>query len=196
MQNMFPTMEVNSLKIANCQRVVMVHYSSEQNKFQFRHYNISQQPAGISKSVRNILKRDLPELGHLQDISQYLQDDLNGGENASGSEDSDPEEKEENTVDAEAGGSDDVAAVAKVRGGGGVKKNVVKLREIGPRLELSLVKIEEGVCEGKVLYHAYVSKTEAEVAEMDNKKKQAADLKRKRRETQDANVQKKKSSLS
>mmetsp|Transcript_19433 Transcript_19433/g.40910 ORF Transcript_19433/g.40910 Transcript_19433/m.40910 type:complete len:195 (+) Transcript_19433:60-644(+) len=194
---MFPTMEVNSLKIANCQRVVMVHYSSEENKFQFRHYNISQQPAGISKSVRNILKRDLPELGHLQDISQYLQDDLNGGdEDSSGSEDSDPEEKEENTVDAEAGGSDGVAAVAKVRGGGGVKKNVVKLREIGPRLELSLVKIEEGVCEGKVLYHAYVSKTEAEVAEMDNKKKQAANLKRKRRETQDANVQRKKSSSS
>ena len=38
------------------------------------------------------------------------------------------------------------------------KQKSVKLREIGPRLDLRLVKIEEGVVQGKVLYHAFVKK--------------------------------------
>ena len=189
-QNMFPTMEVNKLKISNCQRVVMVHYSREENSIQFRHYSINQQPAGVSKSVRDILRRELPELGHLQDISQYLQGEAeamaggrgDGDGRSSGSESEG--EDEDNTVEG-AQTSD------RVRGGAGTKKNVVKLREIGPRLELSLVKIEEGVCDGKVLYHAYVSKTAEEEEEQENKRKKAADLKRSRREAQDANVQRK-----
>ena len=36
--------------------------------------------------------------------------------------------------------------------------------QIGPRMELELVKAEEGLCGGKVLYHALVSKN-AEAAE-------------------------------
>jgi len=39
-----------------------------------------------------------------------------------------------------------------------------RLTELGPRLKLELVKIEEGICEGQVMYHAFVNKTEAELA--------------------------------
>ncbi len=31
------------------------------------------------------------------------------------------------------------------------------MSEIGPRLKLKLVKIEEGICEGNVLYHDQIS---------------------------------------
>eukprot|EP00479_Gromia_sphaerica_P003562 TRINITY_DN14165_c0_g1_i1.p1 TRINITY_DN14165_c0_g1~~TRINITY_DN14165_c0_g1_i1.p1 ORF type:complete len:85 (+),score=21.50 TRINITY_DN14165_c0_g1_i1:212-466(+) len=36
----------------------------------------------------------------------------------------------------------------------------VRLKEVGPRITLKLLKIEEGINDGKVLFDAYVSKTE------------------------------------
>ena len=41
----------------------------------------------------------------------------------------------------------------------GTQQQAIRLCEIGPRLRLELVKIEEGMCDGKVLYHRYVIKT-------------------------------------
>ena len=35
----------------------------------------------------------------------------------------------------------------------GTQQRAIKLTEIGPRLQLELTKIEEGMCDGKVLYH-------------------------------------------
>ena len=37
-----------------------------------------------------------------------------------------------------------------------------RLTEIGPRMTLKLFKIEEGICDGPVLYHKYIHKTEEE----------------------------------
>lgn len=37
-----------------------------------------------------------------------------------------------------------------------------RLKEAGPRLKLQLVKIEEGLGEGAVLHHEYISKTPEE----------------------------------
>jgi ribosome biogenesis protein SSF1/2 len=48
----------------------------------------------------------------------------------------------------------------------GKKKNTsvaIKLHELGPRLRLKLVKIEEGLCRGNVVYHAYVNKSKKEI---------------------------------
>jgi len=41
----------------------------------------------------------------------------------------------------------------------------IKLHELGPRLRLKLVKIEEGVCRGNVVYHSYVKKSKKEIKE-------------------------------
>ena len=41
----------------------------------------------------------------------------------------------------------------------GTQQRAIRLTEIGPRLRLELVKIEDGMCDGKVLYHRYVHKT-------------------------------------
>lgn len=41
-------------------------------------------------------------------------------------------------------------------------KSSVKLHEIGPRLTMQLIKIEEGLLTGEVLYHDHVVKTEDE----------------------------------
>ena len=67
----------------------------------------------------------------------------------------------------------------------------VILQEVGPRMELELMKVEEGMCEGRVLYHAYVQKTEEEVLELEQKKVDKEALRKKRREEQEANVRRK-----
>ena len=42
-----------------------------------------------------------------------------------------------------------------MRGNKAQHKSAIRLREIGPRMNLELIKVEEGVGEGAVMYHAY-----------------------------------------
>ena len=57
----------------------------------------------------------------------------------------------------------------------------LKLHEMGPRMRLKLIKIEEGLCRGNVVTHAHIKKTKAEVkAQMDDIKKKR-DLKAERK---------------
>ena len=67
----------------------------------------------------------------------------------------------------------------------------LKLHELGPRLKLKLVKIEEGVCRGNVVYHSYVKKSKKEIKEQMDEIKKKRDLKNERKRVQDENVQRK-----
>lgn len=40
--------------------------------------------------------------------------------------------------------------------------SAIRLVELGPRMRLQLIKIEEGLVDGEVLYHQYIQKTEEE----------------------------------
>jgi len=71
-------------------------------------------------------------------------------------------------------------------------QRAVKLQEIGPRMELKLMKIQEGFCEGNVIYHAYMEKTKEQVKETGIRIKKNQDDKTKRKQEQEANVEKKK----
>ena len=53
----------------------------------------------------------------------------------------------------------------KMRGAVNLKSSTsaIRLAEIGPRLKLRLVKIEEGICDGEVLYHEFLKKSPEEV---------------------------------
>lgn len=42
--------------------------------------------------------------------------------------------------------------------------SAIRLYEIGPRLKLKLIKIEEGLCDGEVLYHELIQKTPEELS--------------------------------
>ncbi len=48
------------------------------------------------------------------------------------------------------------------RGAKAGAKSAVRLVELGPRIRMHLLKIEEGVAEGEVLYHQFIVKTEEE----------------------------------
>ena len=54
------------------------------------------------------------------------------------------------------------------------------------------MKVEEGLCDGAVLYHAHVAKTEEEAAAVAARREERARLKEERKEAQKANVAAKK----
>ena len=74
---------------------------------------------------------------------------------------------------------------------GSVEKRAVKLHELGPRMTLRLVKVEEGICEGKVMWNNYVSKSKAEEKELDEKWEVRRKEKEERRRIQKENVERK-----
>ena len=71
------------------------------------------------------------------------------------------------------------------------QRSAVKLHEIGPRMTLQLVKVEEGLCDGAVMFHEFVKKTPEEIAALRNFKEQREALRKQRRTEQEANVKRK-----
>ena len=68
----------------------------------------------------------------------------------------------------------------------------IKLHELGPRLRLELVKVQEGLCDGAVLYHSHVTKTGDEAEATADAVARRAALKEERRQQQAENVERKK----
>lgn len=56
--------------------------------------------------------------------------------------------------------------------------------QVGPRLELEVVKVEEGLCDGKVLFHSYVKKSRGEASQQQSEKELERAVKEKRRKQQ------------
>ncbi len=77
------------------------------------------------------------------------------------------------------------------RGNRKSNKSAIKLAEIGPRITFKLLKVQNEICKGEVLYHAFLSKDEAEKARL---KAQIESKERKKQERvaiQAANVKRK-----
>lgn len=53
-------------------------------------------------------------------------------------------------------------------------KSAIRLTELGPRLSLQLMKIEEGLLDGEVLYHDLIHKSEEEKLEIQQKRQAKA----------------------
>lgn len=68
------------------------------------------------------------------------------------------------------------------------KKKKVTLHELGPRITMQLIKIEEKVFEGEVHYHKFIKKTEEEIAAARAQREKREKAKEKRREEQERNV--------
>lgn len=97
--------------------------------------------------------------------------------------------------DEGAGNNDEneVIVSQQLRSRGNLKANqsAIRLTEIGPRMTLELVKIEDGLCDGEVLYHNHVSKTAEEVSELRKRNTDKKRLKEERKREQEANVERK-----
>jgi len=137
----------------------------------------------------------LLDLGNEKDVADFLL--RKKGEPGPGSE-GDGYESAASSASSAAGDDGDVAVdLADDYVGRGNKKGqrrAVRLDEIGPRMELRLVKITEGVPgkEGSVIYHEFVKKSKAEVVALKASHAARAKLRKQRRDEQERNVEAKK----
>ena len=221
-QNMFPAINVATVKLADCRRVVLFNLISKKTKemedgndsktnnkddddddnnnnnneddkdeeVEMRHYAIRATPVGIDRKVRRLVQCKLPNLKHLNDVSDYIlgnnnsNSQLSDGGGSLGGNMSDSEAEDETSH---------VVLPQKYNGRGNAKsqKSALKLVELGPRLRLKLMKVQRGLGAGDVMYHAYVTKTAEEAKEMKKKVEDRENLKKRRREEQEANVARK-----
>lgn len=70
-------------------------------------------------------------------------------------------------------------------------KSAIRLHEIGPRLTIELIKIQNELFTGEVLYHNAIVKTEEEIAEMKKVREEKKRQKELRKKVQNENVVKK-----
>ena len=176
LQNMLPAIDVKTVRLRECRRVVLFNYRKEDGTVELRHYAIKAQPVGISKSVKRIIRNQIPNLGGLKDISDFVEGGMMGEGAASDSEAED------------VGARVELAEKYRGRGNGATQQSAMKLTEIGPRLTLELFKCERGVGEGDILYHKFQTKSAEDSAATKARIDQAAALKDGRRKEQEQNV--------
>ena len=219
-QGLFPPIHVQSMHLSEARRIVLLNYNAQTQTIDYRHFLISVRPVGVSRRVRRVIEgssslnkggaKKIPNLASAGDISEYLlgqkiNNNGQGDENAGFETDASSASEVDSDVDEDGTPRNHVQLPEGYVGRGNVRdtQRAVRLRELGPRMELRCVKIEEGIpgagkdAKGssggnEVLWHAYVEKSNAESI------KQRKDIAKKdqereaRRAKQEANVARKK----
>ncbi|XP_006898896.1 PREDICTED: suppressor of SWI4 1 homolog [Elephantulus edwardii] len=176
-QNLFPSINVHKVNLNTIKRCLLINYNPESQELDFRHYSIKVVPVGASRGMKKLLQEKFPNMSRLQDISELL---------ATGAGLSESE--------AEPDGEHNITELPQAVAGRGnmrAQQSAVRLTEIGPRMTLQLVKIQEGVGEGNVLFHSFVHKTEEELQAILAAKEERLRLKAQRQDEQAHNVQRK-----
>ena len=178
-----------------------------------RHYAITTKRTGLPRSVRRLnaaeslikerkTKRGgLPNLGKLEDVAEYLLDPTAAmGGFTSGSEsevETDAEVEVLETTTRKVLNKRQLESKRKAesdetrRDGPPVEKRAVKLVELGPRMKLRLIKVEEGVCDGKIMWHEFLHKSKEEEKQMEKVWEQRKREKEERKRIQRENVERK-----
>lgn len=177
-QNMFPSINVHRVNLNNIKRCVLLNYNPESQEIEFRHYSLKVIPVGMSRGVKKLMQEKFPNMSKFEDISELLM------KGASQSESEAEQDGEHNITE--------LPQVYSGRGNMASQQSAVRLTEIGPRMTLQLMKIQEGMGEGNVLYHAMISKTEEEIQEILNRKEAQLKEKAERQKKQEQNVAQKK----
>ncbi|EME41280.1 hypothetical protein DOTSEDRAFT_176327 [Dothistroma septosporum NZE10] len=216
-RSLFPPINPTRTPLSDVKRTMLLerlprdpNSDAAQYILNLRHYAIETRTAkSVPKPLRRLDAADklthagqkrkrgaLPNLGKLNDVSDYLLDPQGADGFTSGSESEPDTDAEVEIVAATArkvqkrkAGKD--TSERRAAAGANVEKKAIKLHELGPRMRLRLTKVEEGVCNGKVMWHEYIHKTPEEIKKMDKKKEQERQIKEKRRAEQKANVEKK-----
>ncbi|TPX35456.1 hypothetical protein SmJEL517_g02072 [Synchytrium microbalum] len=176
-QHMFPPINVQTMKLADARRVVLFNRDPETGSIDLRHFIVTVRVTGVSKTIKTLLQANIPDLKNYDDISDYI---LRGGAGS----DSEAEDAPDSTMS--------LPQNYVGRNNRKSEQRAIRLVEIGPRLNLSLVKIQADLCAGEVLYHSEVKKTPEEAKAIAKRKAQQAASKADRKRQQESNVAKKK----
>ncbi len=158
LQGLFPTINTARVKLADVRRVVLFHYDREGDTVEFRHYAIGVKTVGLCKSVKRIVRSQIPDMGNFADAADFV---LKAEANLS---DSEVEGDSIVTMDIEpplsfpaqrraAAGRQPIIDRQGERAGARTQQRGINLIECGPRMTLRLIKVTDGLNAGKVLYH-------------------------------------------
>jgi len=163
-QSMFPPIKVQAMNLTTCKRVVLFNLTKnemDEDVIEFRHYGISARQRAVNKSIKKLINnKKVPDMSKFNDLADFILHNRSSGFSSESEVDDLPEAK--------------ITLPSDYQDKAGGSQVAIKLHELGPRLTLKLVKIEEGLCRGNVNFHAYINKTKAEI------KQQADSLKNKR----------------
>lgn len=149
--------------------MLLISYNHATRLISFRHYTISVRPHGVSRRVRKLLtpsgavrtSRRAPDLGSTDDIADYLiRRTGTPGSEGTGTvgyesmSETDASEAESDTNAVEL--PEDYVGRGNKRG----ERKAVRLIETGPRMELRLIKVVEGLVgskkgEGQTVFHEF-----------------------------------------
>lgn len=214
-QSMFPPISPQNTPLSSVRRCLLLNRELDEDGtwiLNLRHYAITTKRTGIPRRIRRLDAAEqrrrqrhgqaLPNLGKLKDVSDYLLDPEAGGF-TSASETEIETDAEVEVTEATTRRVFSKKDQQRMRDGNkpvpnsehrssNVQKLAVKPVELGPRLKLRMVKVEEGVCEGRIMWHEFVQKSKTEQQEMDAKWDQRRKEKDERRRLQKENVERKK----
>lgn len=154
-QNMFPAVAAASLRLADVRRVVLFSYEQRpasdeaaeddmdadacgDGVFHVRQYVVGVRHVGVSRTVRRIVRSQVPDLGRFPDAAAYVL--------AAEALTSDSEHEADSVVPYPARSTPST-------GSSTAQQKAVSLVECGPRMTLRLMKITEGLNTGRILYH-------------------------------------------
>jgi len=214
-QSMFPPINPQSTPLNSIRRILLLNRELQADGtyvLSLRHYAITTRKTGVSKRVRRFDPAEqrlrekktgaLPNLGKLTDVADYILDPAAGGYTSASETELDTDNEVEvmetttqrvlSKREQQKLASSGDKKTQKAEQGSNVEKRAVKLVELGPRMRLRMVKVEEGVCEGRVMWNEYVTKSKEEEKALEEK----WDIKRKEKEArkkeQRENVERKK----
>lgn len=187
-QNLFPPIQPHATKVGTIQRVLMLNKGPDGN-IDLRHYAITTKLVEENRNIKKLInlhhnaRKNLPKMSAHTDISELVLDPYSVGGLTS-----DSEIEDDATVDIR---NDQVQNIRKkiASDPSYTRKRAVKLQELGPRLNLTLVKIEESMLgDSKTIYHSSIVKLKEEEKALDQKHKVKLEEKAQRRAVQKANV--------
>ena len=217
-QSLFPPISPQTTPLSSIRRVMLVNRelsstprSEEQEPYvlNLRHYAITTKRVDVSRRIRRLDPREqrnkdkkdrhVPNLGRLGDVADYLLDPASAGYTSA----SDTEMESDAEVEVTENATKKVLNkrdLQRMKAGEkkqnksstSVERRAVKLVELGPRMKLKLVKIEEGLSGGRVMWHDFIHKSEAETQEMEQTWEKRRKEKEERRRIQKENVERKK----
>uniref|UniRef100_A0A182N9U6 Brix domain-containing protein n=1 Tax=Anopheles dirus TaxID=7168 RepID=A0A182N9U6_9DIPT len=173
-QNMFPPINLSKVKLSSMKRCVLLSYNPVSKLIDLRHYSVTVVPVNLNRGVKKLVTRKVPNLGRFEDIADFV-------------------EKGHLLSESEVDDEDAHVVLAQNLKMGNLAENQSSLRlhEIGPRITMRLMKIEDDLMTGEVLYHDYIEKDAIEVEAIRKKRAQQRRLKEQRKLKQEENLKKK-----
>lgn len=192
-QNLFPPIKPHETKVGAIKRVLLLNKTAS-GDIELRHYSINTKLVEESRNIKKLInshhnmKKKLPVMTGHTDISELVLDPYSVGGLTSDSEVEDDAVVEIKNDQANVVKRQEIPEPKST-----TRKRAIKLSELGPRLNLTLMKIEEsmvGSC--KTIYHSHVRKSNEEQKQLEKHHQVKQQEKAERRAQQKANVNAKK----